>query len=191
MAGPAGGAPSSGATRSTALTSATSTRFPARAASSASAAATVDFPVPPFPVTTTRRRSSWSAGGTLDKLEGEGDKSTMLFDGVLKHPVLKQVLAASEEQATKAVGKLLADERVTHGLQELLAAAAAARATVESGVQAALHAANLPTADELRTMRQRLGELEAQVEALRTRLGQEAPAEPVAPPPPSPAETSE
>lgn len=94
----------------------------------------------------------------------------MLFDGVLKNPVLKQVLASGEEQAGKVVGKLLTDERVSHGLQELLAAAAAARATVESGVQAALHAANLPTAEELRTMRQRLSELEAQVEALHARL---------------------
>jgi polyhydroxyalkanoate synthesis regulator phasin len=94
----------------------------------------------------------------------------MLFDDVLKHPVVKQVLASSEDQASKVVGKLLADERVTKGLQELLAAAAAARSTVESGVQAALHAANLPTAEELRTMRQRLSELEAQVEALHARV---------------------
>jgi uncharacterized protein YlxW (UPF0749 family) len=97
------------------------------------------------------------------------------------HPVVKQVIATGEEQATKVVGRLLTDERVSQGLQELLAAAAAARATLESGVQAALHAANLPTADELRTMRQRLSELEAQVEELHTRLDQQQPAAAVAP----------
>jgi uncharacterized protein YlxW (UPF0749 family) len=102
----------------------------------------------------------------------------MLFDELLKHPVVKQALASGEERASKVVGQLLSDERVTHGLQELLAAAAAARSTLESGVQAALHAANLPTADELRTMRQRLSELEAQVDALQARLKQ---AEPDAP----------
>jgi uncharacterized protein YlxW (UPF0749 family) len=96
----------------------------------------------------------------------------MLFDDVLKHPTVKQVIASGEERATRVVGKLLSDERVSHGLQELLAAAAAARATVESGVQAALHAANLPSAEELRTMRQKLSELEAQVESLDTRLKQ-------------------
>jgi hypothetical protein len=109
----------------------------------------------------------------------------MLFDDVLKHPVVKQVIASGEERATRVVGKLLTDERVTHGLQELLAAAAAARATVESGVQAALHAANLPTAEELRTMRQRLSELEAQVDGLNTRLAQSGAAAPVEPSPPS------
>lgn len=108
----------------------------------------------------------------------------MLFDEVLKHPVVKQVIASGEERATKVVGQLLADERVTHGLQELLAAAAAARATVESGVQAALHAANLPTADELRTMRQRLSELEAQVDELSTRLKQVEPGAPAGSPGP-------
>ena len=102
----------------------------------------------------------------------------MLFDELLKHPVVKQVIASGEERATQVVGKVLTDERVTRGLQEVLAAAAAARATVESGLQAALHAANLPTADEVRTMRQRLSELEAQVEALSARLGGTDPAPP-------------
>jgi polyhydroxyalkanoate synthesis regulator phasin len=103
----------------------------------------------------------------------------MLFDDMLKHPVVKQMIATGEEQATKVVGKLLSDQRVTQGLQELLAAAAAARATVESGVQAALHAANLPTAEELRTMRQKLSELEAQVEALNSRLPSDEASTPV------------
>ncbi len=94
----------------------------------------------------------------------------MLFDDLLKHPVVKQVITSGEERATQVVGKLLADERVTRGLQEVLAAAAAARSTVESGLQAALHAANLPTADEVRAVRQKLSELEAQVEALSARL---------------------
>jgi polyhydroxyalkanoate synthesis regulator phasin len=107
----------------------------------------------------------------------------MLFDELLKHPVVKQVIASGEERATQVVGKVLTDERVTRGLQELLAAAAAARATVETGLQAALHAANLPTADEVRSMRQRMSELEAQVEALQARLEEAEPA-------PSP-ETSE
>jgi len=108
----------------------------------------------------------------------------MLFDELFKNPVVKQVIASGEEQATRVVGKLLADERVTKGLQEVLAAAAAARATFESGLQAALHAANLPTADEVRTMRQRLSELEAQVEALHTRVQQAEPAtSPVVTPP--------
>jgi polyhydroxyalkanoate synthesis regulator phasin len=112
----------------------------------------------------------------------------MLFDDVLKHPVVKQMISTGEEQASKVVTKLLSDQRVTQGLQELLAAAAAARSTVESGVQAALHAANLPTAEELRAMRQKLSELEAQVEALNSRLKADEAAPPVNA---APQETSE
>ena len=112
----------------------------------------------------------------------------MLFDELLKHPVVKQVIASGEQRATEVVGKVLTDERVTRGLQELLAAAAAARATVETGLQAALHAANLPTADEVRTMRQRMSELEAQVEALHTRVRQAEPATPLAVTPPEASE---
>src|SRR5215208_5359480 len=71
--GPDGGAPSSGATRSCAFTSQTSTRLPERAASSASAAETVDFPTPPFPVTITSRRSRRVGESTrLDKLTRGG-----------------------------------------------------------------------------------------------------------------------
>src|SRR6266540_6481986 len=70
---PVRGAPSSGATRSCAFTSHTSTRFPARAARRASAAETVDFPTPPFPVTITSRRSRRVGLGTrLDKLTRGG-----------------------------------------------------------------------------------------------------------------------
>src|SRR5689334_3724953 len=71
VSGPEGGAPSIGATRSCAFTSQTSTRFPAREASSARAAETVLLPTPPFPVTTRRRRSR-SSGKALDKLAAGG-----------------------------------------------------------------------------------------------------------------------
>src|SRR5512146_310541 len=70
---PEGGAPRSGAIRSCAFTSHTSTRFPARAARRASAAETVDFPTPPFPVTITSLRSRRVGLGTrLDKLTRGG-----------------------------------------------------------------------------------------------------------------------
>src|ERR1700722_17622144 len=58
-ANPAGGDPSAAARSHLASTSIARTRFPARAASNASAAVIVLLPVPPFPATkTTRRRSS-------------------------------------------------------------------------------------------------------------------------------------
>jgi polyhydroxyalkanoate synthesis regulator phasin len=112
----------------------------------------------------------------------------MLFDDMLKHPVVKQVLATGEERATQVIGKLMADERVTNGLQELLAAAAAARATLAEGLKQALHAANLPSASEVTALRHRLEELEAMLADLAARqppVTAPPPAEtpPTAPPP--------
>jgi hypothetical protein len=106
----------------------------------------------------------------------------MLFDDLLKHPAVKQVLATGEERATQVIGKLMADERVTNGLQELLAAAAAARATVEEGLKQALHAAHLPSAGEVTALRHRLEELEAQLADLQSRQAAGASTPPAQPP---------
>src|SRR5471030_1173036 len=57
MSVPLGGRPNSSLTRSRAVTSQTRTRLPRREAASASAAESVLLPVPPLPVTTSRRRS--------------------------------------------------------------------------------------------------------------------------------------
>src|SRR5512136_87478 len=127
ISGPAGGAPSRGATRSCAFTSATSTRFPRRAASSASAAETVDFPTPPLPVTMRRRRSSRVRPDTeLDKLASGGREVHMLRSFVT-HPLLKKALAAGEEQFGKALGQVLSGDRAGTALQAMLAAAGQAR----------------------------------------------------------------
>jgi hypothetical protein len=96
----------------------------------------------------------------------------MLFDDVLKNPVLKKVLAAGEEQAGRVVTRLLASERVTTGLQGLLGAASAARATLDAGVQGALRAANLPSAGEVQALKQKIDELEAVLDDLSARLDQ-------------------
>src|SRR6202043_1802882 len=63
-ANPAGGDPSAAARSPLASTSMASTRLPARAPSSASAAVIVLRPVPPFPATKTTRRSSSVASST-------------------------------------------------------------------------------------------------------------------------------
>jgi hypothetical protein len=98
----------------------------------------------------------------------------MLFDDVLKNPVLKKALAAGEEQAGRVVGRLLSSETVASGLQGLLGAASAARATFEAGVQSALKAANLPSAGEVQALRQKIDELEALLDDLSARLDEPA-----------------
>ncbi len=95
----------------------------------------------------------------------------MLLDDVLKNPLLKRALAAGEEQVGKVVGKLLSSDRVTGGLQSLIGSAAQARETFERGVQQALHAANLPSRDDVASLKRKLEELEAMIDGLSERAG--------------------
>jgi hypothetical protein len=94
----------------------------------------------------------------------------MLFDDVLKNPVVKRALAAGEEQMGKVVGKLLSGEGLTSGIQTVVASATAARETFEKGVRQALHAANLPSRDDVAALRKKLDELESMLDGLADRV---------------------
>jgi hypothetical protein len=94
----------------------------------------------------------------------------MLFDRVLGNPLVRRAISAGEEQVGRAVGRLLGDERVTGGLQTLVSSAAQARATLERGVRQALHAANLPSADDVDALKKRLDDIEAMIDGLADRV---------------------
>src|SRR5512133_2801162 len=99
---PAGGAPRSGAMRSCAFTSQTSTRLPARTASRASAADTVDFPTPPFPVTISSRRSRRGEEATrLDKLTRAGGQ----VHHALRRPREEQSAAQEGARGGRGAGR--------------------------------------------------------------------------------------
>jgi hypothetical protein len=95
----------------------------------------------------------------------------MLWDDLLKHPAVRKAVAAGEEQVGKAVGKLLASEGLTEGLRTLVSGAAQARETFERGVSQALHAANLPSKDDVAALKRRLEELEAMLDGLADKVG--------------------
>ncbi len=94
----------------------------------------------------------------------------MPFDDVLKNPLVRKALLAGEERVGKAVGKLLANEGVASGFRTLLSGAIQARATVERGVSQALHAANLPSRDDVDALRRKLQELEAMIDGLAEKV---------------------
>jgi hypothetical protein len=95
----------------------------------------------------------------------------MLFDDLVKNnPLLKKALAAGEEQVGKAVGTLLASDGLSGGLRALAAGAAQAKETLERGVAQALHAANLPSKDDVAGLRRRLEELETLLDGLAERV---------------------
>lgn len=94
----------------------------------------------------------------------------MLLDEVLRNPLLRKALAAGEEQVGKVVGRLLGGEGLAAGLQGLASTAAHARQTFDRGVAQALHAANLPSRDDVAGLKRRLEELEAMLDGLAEKV---------------------
>lgn len=97
----------------------------------------------------------------------------MPFDAILGNPLLRKALQTGEEQVGKVVGKLLSNEGVATGVQTLISGAVQARATIERGVSQALHAANLPSRDDVDALRRKLDELEAMIDGLTERVDRE------------------
>ncbi len=95
----------------------------------------------------------------------------MRFDELLESPVLRKALQAGEEKVGQVVGKLLASEGLTNGLQSLVSSALQAKGTFEKGVSQALHAANLPSKDDVAALKRRLEELEQMIDGLADRVG--------------------
>jgi hypothetical protein len=94
----------------------------------------------------------------------------MRLEDVLRNPVLKRALAAGEESMGKVVGKLLSSDRVTTGLSSLVSSAIQAKSTFDRGVKQALHAANLPSRDDVNALKRKLEELEAVIDGLSERV---------------------
>ncbi len=95
----------------------------------------------------------------------------MLFDDLVRNnPLLKKALAAGEEQGGKAMGRLLAADGLSGGFRALAAGALQAKETLEKGVAQALHAANLPSRDDVAALRRRLDELETMLDGLAEKV---------------------
>jgi hypothetical protein len=94
----------------------------------------------------------------------------MPFGDILGNPLIQKALKAGEERVGKVVGKLLSNEGVASGVQTILTGAVQARASLERGVSQALHAANLPSRDDVEALRRKLDELEAMIDGLSEKV---------------------
>jgi hypothetical protein len=94
----------------------------------------------------------------------------MIFDEVLRNPLLRRAIEAGEERMGRAVGKLLSSEAVSVGLQTLVSSAMQAKQTFDKGMQQALHAANLPSRDDVAVLKRKLEELESMIDGLSARV---------------------
>lgn len=94
----------------------------------------------------------------------------MPWDDVLRNPWVRKALEAGEEQVGKVVGNLLSGEGLAGGLHTVASGASQARRTIEKGVAQALHAANLPSKDDVASLKRKLDELEAMIDGLAERV---------------------
>ena len=94
----------------------------------------------------------------------------MILDEMLRNPLLKRAMQAGEERVGRVVGKLLASDEITTGLQRLVGSALQAKETFDRGVKQALHAANLPSQDDVASLKRKLEELESMIDGLAERV---------------------
>lgn len=94
----------------------------------------------------------------------------MLFDDMLKSPTVRRAMAAGEERFGSALGKLLSSESLSTGLQTLLTSAQVAKATFDRGVTSALHAANLPSQEDVASLKKKLDDLEDMLDGLAAKV---------------------
>jgi hypothetical protein len=94
----------------------------------------------------------------------------MLLDEMLKNPAVRRALAAGEERFGTVVGKLLSSDRVATGMQTLLSSAQVAKETFDRGVKSALHAANLPSSEDVASLKKKLDDLEDMLDGLASRV---------------------
>jgi hypothetical protein len=93
----------------------------------------------------------------------------MRLDELPGGSALRKALDMGERRMSEVVGKLLASERFTNGLQSLVSSALHVRQKVEKGVSRALHAANLPSKEDVAALGRKLDELESAIDGLARR----------------------
>jgi hypothetical protein len=99
-----------------------------------------------------------------------------MLDDVLKNPALRRALAAGEEQVGRVMGRLLASESFAAGMSTLVQGALRARQTALGGIRQALHAARLPSQEDVEAVRRRLDELESMIDGMAERIRRQGPA---------------
>jgi hypothetical protein len=93
-----------------------------------------------------------------------------MLDDLLGNPALRRALAAGEERVGRALARLMSSDAVSSGVSTLVTGALQARRTVEDGVRHALHAARLPSQDDLEALHRRLDEIESMIDRMADRV---------------------
>jgi hypothetical protein len=93
-----------------------------------------------------------------------------MLDDLLASPALRRAIATGEEQVGRLVGRILGSGSLSAGMSTIVTGALRARRTALSGLRQALHAARLPSQEDVEAIRTRLDELEAMIDRMAERV---------------------
>jgi len=93
-----------------------------------------------------------------------------MLDDLIGNPALRRALAAGEERVGRVLARLMSSDAVSSGVSTLVTGALQARRTVEDGLRQALHAARLPSQDDLEALHRRLDEIESMIDRMADRV---------------------
>ena len=93
-----------------------------------------------------------------------------VLDQMMGHPFVRKAMAAGEERMGRLVQQILSSEKLAHGAQTAVSGALSAKAVLDRGVKAAVHAVNLPSQEDVNQLKQKLSDLESLIDRLSERV---------------------
>lgn len=92
--------------------------------------------------------------------------------GIKSNPVVKKLMSTGEAQVGKIVQQVLANEKFVQRIQGVVQTTLAAKGAFDRNIRVALSAMNLPSTDDLEQLRNKVGELEAQLAKIDEKVSQ-------------------
>ena len=88
------------------------------------------------------------------------------------NPVVKKLVETGEERVGKLAQALLSNERFVGALQSLIQRSLSAKGMLDKSLRTALGAMNLPSAEDVESLRRKVADIEAMLGRIEEKLGQ-------------------
>jgi hypothetical protein len=88
------------------------------------------------------------------------------------NPVVKRLVETGEERVGKLAQALLSNERFVGALQGLIQRTLSAKGMLDKSLRTALGAMNLPSAEDVESLRRKVADIEAMLGRIEEKLGQ-------------------
>jgi hypothetical protein len=88
------------------------------------------------------------------------------------NPVMKRLVATGEERVGKLAQALLSNERFVNALQTLVQRSLTAKGMLDRSLRTALAAMNLPSSEDVESLRRKVTEVETMLGRIEAKLGE-------------------